>query len=75
VGIDDETQGKGSAVFEVALDGETVFTSRLLRGNDIPESFSISVTGGRLLELITLPTEDGEDNDHADWGNPYLHVD
>lgn len=74
VGIDDETQGEGSAVFEVILDGVTVFTSRLLRGNDIPESFALPVTGGTLLELITRPTEDGEDNDHADWGNPYLHV-
>ncbi len=75
VGIDDETRGKGSAVFEIVLDGEKVFTSRLLRGNDIPEAFSLEISGGSQLELITLPTDDGEDHDHADWGNLYLYVD
>jgi hypothetical protein len=74
VGIDDETQGKGSAVFRILADGETLFTSDLLLGGQPARPFSVSVRGKIHLELIASDGGDGCDYDHADWGNPYLQA-
>ena len=74
VGIDDETEGKGSCIFKIIADGETLFTSRLLRGGEAPQPFSVSVRNRMTLELIVTDGGDRPDNDHADWGNPYLQA-
>lgn len=74
VGIDDGAEGKGSAVFKIVADGQTLFTSEVLRGGDQPEAFSVSVAGKRQLELIVTDAGDGADFDHTNWGHPHLQV-
>ncbi|HQA45430.1 MAG TPA: NPCBM/NEW2 domain-containing protein [Phycisphaerae bacterium] len=74
VGIDDETEGHGSCIFKILADGEVLFTSKLLRGGDAPQSFSVSVRDRLVLELIVTDGGDHPDHDHADWGNPYLQA-
>ena len=74
VGIDDETQGKGSAVFKILADGQTLFTSPIMRGGMPAQPFSVSVRDRLTLELIVTDAGDTPDNDHADWGNPYLEA-
>lgn len=74
VGIDDETEGKGSCVFEVIVDGETLFTSGVLRGGVPPQPFSVRVRDRMVLELVVTDGGDQPDNDHANWGNPYLQA-
>lgn len=72
VGIDDETSRRGSAVFRIVADGQTLFTSKVLRGGQPVQSFSVRVAGKKYLELMVEDAGDGSDFDHADWGNPYL---
>jgi hypothetical protein len=74
VGIDDETEGKGSAVFKIMADGRPLFTSPVMRGQATPVAFSVPVRGCTNLELIVTDAGDNPDNDHADWGNPYLEA-
>lgn len=74
VGIDDTAGGKGSAVFQIIADGETLFTSRILKGGEPPQPFSARVRGKLQFELITTDAGDGTGFDYADWGNPYLRV-
>lgn len=74
VGIDDETEGQGSCIFKIVADGEVLFTSKLLRSGEAPQPFSVSVRDRMTLELIVTDGGDHPDNDHADWGNPYLRA-
>lgn len=74
VGVDDETEGKGSCQFKVLADGELLFTSKVLRGGNPAQAFSVPVRGRMMLELIVTDGGDSPDNDHADWGNPYLQA-
>lgn len=74
VGIDDETEGKGSCVFKIVADGETLFTSPAMHGGMPAQPFAVSVRDRMTLELIVTDGGDGADNDHADWGNPYLET-
>ena len=72
-GIDDEVYDHGSAVFMIHLDGERVWTSRVLQGRDKPAFVALPVNGARKLELITDP--DGDNNsDHTDWLNAYVKL-
>ena len=67
VGIDDETQGKGSAEFQVWIDGKLKWTSGVMRAGDSAKSVNVDLTGGKLLWLYVDPADNGIDYDHADW--------
>jgi hypothetical protein len=57
----------------VKLDGEEIWRSRVLRGNDGPVFAALSVRGAKKLEFSTDP--DGDDNsDHTDWLNAYIKL-
>lgn len=72
-GIDDEVYDRGQAIFIVKLDGEEIWRSRVLRGNDGPVFAALSVRGAKKLEFSTDP--DGDDNsDHTDWLNAYIKL-
>jgi cyclophilin family peptidyl-prolyl cis-trans isomerase len=73
-GIDDEIGDRGSAVFEILVDGERRWSSGTLTGRDSARPFQIAVTGKRYLDLIVDDAGDGCDYDHADWLDPYLRV-
>ncbi len=74
VGIDDSAGGRGSAVFRVIADGQTLFTSPVMRGGQPPITFAVRVRGKLRLELVASDADDGSEFDYADWGNPYLRV-
>jgi len=69
VGIDDETDGNGSAVAAVAVDGQTVYESPRLSGGAPPASVRIPLQGARQIQLEARPTEDGQTFDHVSWAN------
>lgn len=69
VGIDDETDGQGSAVVSIRLDGEGVYESPRLLGGDAPVAIRIPIAGRKQLELRAEPTSDGRRFDHVCWGN------
>jgi hypothetical protein len=72
VGIDDAAGPRGSAVFRLIADGQTLFTSPVMRRGQPPLAFSARVEGKLRLELVVTDAEDGNESDFCVWGNPYL---
>jgi alpha-galactosidase len=72
IGIDDDTEGRGSAQFEVWADGERLFRSGVLTGASPPETLSIDVSGRRELRLFVGVGGNGFDLDHAVWADAVL---
>lgn len=75
VGVDDETNGAGSVVFEVWADGEKLYPSgpsQTLTGKDAPQTLEVDLTGKHRLTLLTTSAGDGPGNDHADWAEAKL---
>ncbi|MEP0764920.1 MAG: NPCBM/NEW2 domain-containing protein [Fimbriimonadia bacterium] len=72
VGVDDETQGRGSVEFQVIVDDRLAFTSGVLRGGQAAVPVSIDLTGASTLTLMVLDADDGIDHDHADWANAMI---
>lgn len=72
VGVDDETGGKGSVVFEVRKDGRRAVRTRVLRGNDAPQRLDVDLRGAKTMDLIVTDAGDGVDHDHADWADAII---
>ncbi len=58
VGVDDAAEERGSAVFRVLADGEELYDSDRLGGEDPPRHVSLEIAGARRLTLV------------ADFGDP-----
>lgn len=73
LGIDDAAGGKGSAVFEVLLDGKPAFRSDVLTGTSPAAALErIDLTGVKLLTLRVDYATEGDIGDHADWCDAVL---
>ncbi|GAA3012983.1 hypothetical protein GCM10020229_25370 [Kitasatospora albolonga] len=72
VGIDDEVQAKGSAVFRILTDGRTAADSGRLTGADGPVRLTVPLDGVFALSLEVTDGGDDTQYDHADWGSPEL---
>lgn len=72
VGVDDETGGAGSVVFQVWLDGAKLFDSGIMTGTMVAKSVNVGVKGKSQLTLIINSGGNGLDFDHADWANARL---
>jgi alpha-galactosidase len=72
VGIDDETDGRGSAEFEVWADGEKLFASGALTGTSPPKQVDVDLRGRRELRLFVGEGQDNLFFDHADWADARL---
>ncbi|MGE5195526.1 MAG: NPCBM/NEW2 domain-containing protein [Deltaproteobacteria bacterium] len=68
LGIDDETGGKGSVVFEVLADGKSIYKSDVLTGSNPPVVLDrLDVSGAKMLTLRVDYATLGDIQDHADW--------
>lgn len=72
VGIDDSAEEQGSVIFEVQVergdaDWQTAFTSRLLRGGNPAEPFSIELQGVKAIRLKVSHAAEGDTLDRANW--------
>lgn len=74
VGIDDETEGKGTAVVQVLADHRVVYTSPVLRGGEDPVRIDIELRNVGVLHLVTHDAGDGIDMDHVDWAEAFLEI-
>ena len=72
VGVDDETHGAGSVVFQVWADGERLFDSGIMTGNVAARPVQADLTGRRELKLVVTPAGDSTMGDHADWADARL---
>lgn len=69
VGVDDETQGKGSVEFLVLVDGVVKWRSGTMRGGDRPKTVHVGLAGAKTLSLRATDAGDGSSYDHADWAD------
>lgn len=69
VGVDDETNGKGSVVVSVQLDGNTVYESLVLSGVNEPVVLKLPLGNARQITLGVDPTDDGRQFDHVNWAD------
>jgi len=67
IGIDDETNGRGSAVFQVWGDGKLLYDSGLVTGTTAARSLNLGITGVRSLSLVANDGGDGMAFGHVDW--------
>lgn len=73
VGVDDETEGRGTVRFRVLVDGRLAWSSDgVRRGGDAPEAVTVDVRGHRRLVLEVTDGGDGTTDDHADWADARL---
>ncbi|WP_027483744.1 NPCBM/NEW2 domain-containing protein, partial [Deinococcus pimensis] len=72
VGVDDEVHEKGSVTFEVYGDDALLYRSPRLTGRDAAVKARVDVRGRRDLRLVVTDAGDGNDSDHADWGDVRL---
>ncbi len=68
LGIDGETGGYGSVVFQVWLDGVLAYDSGITRAGDVRKTVNVGVAGKNELRLVVTNGGDGNTGDHADWG-------
>ena len=73
VGIDDETQGRGQARFEVWGDGKRLATSHLLKGGQPAEHMDVPLKGVKVADLV-VASVGSNDYAHADWGNAQFEL-
>ncbi|WP_332649054.1 NPCBM/NEW2 domain-containing protein [Lysinibacillus sp. 54212] len=71
IGIDQNVKGKASsATFEVWVDGEKKFDSKVFKSNTEHEFVRIPVTGAKEIKLVTTDAnENGNSFDHTVWAD------
>jgi alpha-galactosidase len=67
VGVDDATNSRGTVVFRVYGDGQSLFHSGVMKGGQPARTVDIPLAGVRKLLLLVGSTGDGVDFDHANW--------
>jgi NPCBM/NEW2 domain len=72
VAIDDQTAGKGSAIFRVYTDDgrgqwQLKFDSPTVRGHEKPLPVSVDLVGVKRLSLLVEFADQGDIQSHADW--------
>lgn len=72
-GVDTEAGTLASVVFQIIGDDKVLFTSPKLGRFDLPQHKDVNIEGVKILKLAVLPTDDGNNSDHADWLNPLLY--
>ncbi|WP_192797491.1 NPCBM/NEW2 domain-containing protein [Psychrobacillus glaciei] len=74
IGIDQAMKGNtSSATFEVWVDGEKKYNSKVFRSNTEHEFVKVSVTGAKEVKLITTDAKDnGNTADHTVWADAKL---
>ena len=72
VGVDDETEGKGTVEFSVIGDGKTLWTSGRIKGNDAATPVNVDLTGIKRVTLLVQDSKDGNGSDHADWADAVI---
>jgi NPCBM/NEW2 domain len=72
VGVDDETFGQGSVIFQVFVDGVKAYDSGVVTGTSAARPVSVDVTGKTTLRLVVTDAGNGNALDHGDWASARL---
>lgn len=71
-GVQWQGGGKGSVVFEVQVDGKSVYTGKAMSDSDTPAALHLSVQGADELLLLSHDNGDGISCDMANWVDAQL---
>ncbi|MCX6375936.1 MAG: NPCBM/NEW2 domain-containing protein, partial [Armatimonadetes bacterium] len=74
VGVDDETEGKGSVVFSIMVDGKMAARTAVMHGGDRPVLIGAKLDGAKLMVLAVEDAGDNNSFDHADWADAVIYV-
>lgn len=74
VGVDDEATERGSVQFRVTGDGKVLAESPVMKKGRIPFKINVSIADIDTLCLEALATDDGNNNDHADWADAWVEM-
>ncbi len=72
IGIDDAVRPRGSVVFRVTGDGETLFDSGTVTGRDESRNILVKLSGVGQMTLVVDYGDEMDLSDHADWGGARL---
>ena len=72
VGLDDETQGKGSIYFRVYGDSRKLFDSGVIHGNESARQIDVNLKNIKTLVLQVTNAGDDIHYDHADWAEALI---
>lgn len=72
VGIDDETNGSGSVVFQVWGDGAMLYQSPTKTGGQAATAVNVNVSGVSTLRLVVNDGGNGNGHDHGNWAAAQL---
>jgi alpha-galactosidase len=72
VGVDDETERKGSVVFSVWVDDRKAVRTQVICGGEAPRVLTVDLKGARRMWLVVEDGGDGIEKDHADWGGAMI---
>ncbi|MEK4493822.1 NPCBM/NEW2 domain-containing protein [Paenibacillus sp. FSL L8-0493] len=74
VGVDRQMYGSvGSVSFEVFVDGEKKFDSRVMGSRDPQKFIELDINEAKELKLVVTDGGNGNGSDHATWGGAKLH--
>jgi alpha-galactosidase len=74
VGVDDETEGKGSVRFKVYVDDKIALDSGSMKGGDAAKMVDVDLRGAKRLILLATSAGDDIHFDHADWAEASFEV-
>jgi hypothetical protein len=69
VGVDDEETTNGKVDFQVWADGRELADSGPVTYLDGPKTLSANLGNTEFVHLVVTNSDDGPNNDHADWAN------
>ena len=72
VGVDDDTDRKGSVKFEILVDDKKVAESGRMVGGDAAKRLEADLHGAKRMTLLVGDADDGMDFDHADWAGALI---
>ena len=72
IGVQWQGGGKGSVIFQVQVDGKTVFESQPLSDSEPAQEVSVPLDGAQQLRLVATDAGDGIGCDMANWADARL---
>lgn len=73
-GVDDNTEGKGSVIFSIMVDGKVVARTAVMRGGDNPIQLGVGLEGAKTMILSVEDAGDNNHFDHADWVDACIFI-
>ncbi|MCF7976215.1 MAG: NPCBM/NEW2 domain-containing protein [Phycisphaerae bacterium] len=72
VGIDSDSDEKGSVEFLVELESTVVWRSGVMKGGEPAKEVDLDLAGAKEMTLVVTTAGDGNSSDHADWADATL---